>query len=111
MKGGGMSGLMKQAKQMQEQIQKAQEQLAEEEVTGQAGGGMVHVTVTCKYAVHQVNIDPSILKESDVEMAEDLITAAMNDALQKVEQRTQELMGELTSGMNLPAGLAEMFNK
>jgi hypothetical protein len=106
---GGMSGMMKQAKQLQEQMQQAQEQLANEEVTGQAGGGMVEVTLTCKYAVRGVNIDPSLLEDNDNEMVEDLVTAALNDALQKVEDRSQELMGGLTGGMDLPGGLGDML--
>jgi DNA-binding YbaB/EbfC family protein len=106
---GGMSGMMKQAKQLQEQMQQAQEQLAEEEVTGQAGGGMVEVTLTCKYAVRSVNIDPSLMEDNDNEMVEDLVAAALNDALQKVEDRSQELMGSLTGGMDLPGGLGDML--
>ncbi len=106
---GGMGGLMKQAKQMQEQMQKAQEQLAEEEVSGQAGGGMVQVTMTCKYSVRQVSIDPSLLEESDSEMLEDLVAAAMNDALGKVETRTQELMGGIAGGLGDIPGLGDML--
>ena len=106
---GGMSGMMKQAKQLQEQMQQAQEQLGNEEVTGQAGGGMVQVTMTCKYAVRGVQIDPSLLEDNDNEMVEDLVTAALNDALQKVEDRSQELMGGLTGGMDLPGGLGDML--
>ena len=106
---GGMGGMMKQVKQMQEQMQKAQEQLAEEEVTGQAGGGMVQVTMTCKYAVHQVSIDPSLMEDNDNEMVEDLVAAAMNDALGKVETRTQELMGDVTGGLGNIPGLGDML--
>lgn len=106
---GGMSGMMKQAKQLQEQMQQAQEQLGNEEVTGQAGGGMVQVTMTCKYSVRGVKIDPSLLEDNDSEMVEDLVTAALNDALQKVEDRSQELMGGLTGGMDLPGGLGDML--
>ncbi len=106
---GGMDGLMKQAKQMQEQMQKAQEQLAEEEVVGQAGGGMVQVTMTCKYAVRSVSIDPSLMEDNDNEMLEDLFAAAVNDALTKVESRSQELMGDITGGLgNLP-GLGNLL--
>jgi hypothetical protein len=104
-----MGGLMKQAKQMQEQMQKAQEQLADEEVTGQAGGGMVSVTMTCKYSVRQVKVDPSLLEDNDNEMLEDLIAAAMNDALTKAESRSQELMGDITGGMGNIPGLGDMF--
>ena len=106
---GGMGGMMKQVKQMQEQMQKAQEQLGEEEVTGQAGGGMVKVTMTGKYSVHQVNIDPSLLEDNDNEMVEDLVAAAMNDALGKVESRTQELMGDVTGGLGNIPGLGDML--
>ncbi len=106
---GGMDGLMKQAKQMQEQVQKAQEQLAEEEVTGQAGGGLVEVTMTCKYAVRGIHLDPSLLEDNDSEMLGDLLAAAMNDALTKVENRSQELLGDVAGGLgNLP-GLGDMF--
>lgn len=106
---GGMGGMMKQVKEMQEKVQKAQEQLAEEEVTGQAGGGMVEVTMTCKYSVRNVSIDPSLLEDNDNEMVEDLITAAMNDALQKVENRSQELMGDMTGGLGDIPGLGDML--
>ncbi|HKJ71387.1 MAG TPA: YbaB/EbfC family nucleoid-associated protein [Gammaproteobacteria bacterium] len=106
---GGMGGLMKQAKEMQEKMQKAQEQLAEEEVTGQAGGGMVSVTMTCKHAVRQVKIDPSLLEDNDSEMLEDLVAAAMNDALTKVENRSQELMGDMAGGLGNIPGLGDMF--
>ncbi|MFP4561062.1 MAG: YbaB/EbfC family nucleoid-associated protein [Thiohalorhabdus sp.] len=106
---GGMGGLMKQAKQMQEQMQKAQEQLADEEVIGQAGGGMVQVTMTCKYSVRKVTIDPSLMEENDAEMLEDLMAAAMNDALGKVETRTQELMGDITGGLGNIPGLGDML--
>ena len=106
---GGMGGLMKQAKQMQEQMQKAQEKLADEEVSGQAGGGMVQVTMTCKYSVRNVTIDPSLLEDNDAEMLEDLMAAAMNDALGKVESRTEELMGDITGGMGNIPGLGDMF--
>ena len=106
---GGMGGLMKQAKEMQEKMQQAQEQLADEEVTGQAGGGMVSVTMTCKYSVRQVKIDPSLLEDNDNEMLEDLTAAAMNDALTKVESRSQELMGDITGGMGNIPGLGDMF--
>ena len=106
---GGMGGMMKQVKQMQEQMQKAQEQLAEEEVTGQAGGGMVSVTMTCKYSVRQVKVDPSLLQDNDNEMLEDLIAAAMNDALTKVENRSQELMGDMAGGLGDIPGLGDML--
>lgn len=106
---GGMGGMMKQVKQMQEQMQKAQEQLAEEEVTGQAGGGMVSVTMTCKHSVRQVKIDPSLLEGNDNEMLEDLVAAAMNDALTKVETRSQELMGDLGGGLGDIPGLGDML--
>jgi nucleoid-associated protein EbfC len=104
---GGMAGLMKQAQQMQENMKKAQEQLATIEVEGQSGAGMVKIVMTCRYDVKRVNIDPGVLE--DKEMLEDLIAAAMNDAVRKVEATTQEKMAGFTAGMGLPPGLKLPF--
>ena len=104
---GGMAGLMKQAQQMQENMKKAQEQLATIEVEGQSGAGMVKIGMTCRYDVKRVNIDPGVL--DDKEMLEDLIAAAVNDAVRKVEVTTQEKMAGFTAGMGLPPGLKLPF--
>ncbi len=101
---GGIAGLMQQAQKMQERMQKAQEELAAKEVEGQSGAGMVKVTMTGKHAVKRVQIDPSLLAE-DRDMLEDLIVAAVNDAVHRVEVMTQEQMGGLTAGMQLPPGM------
>ena len=104
---GGLGGLMKQAQMMQENMKKAQEQLALIEVEGQAGGGMVKVVITCRNDVKRVSIDPSVM--DDKEMLEDLIAAAFNDAVRKAEVLTQEKMGSLTAGMQLPPGMKLPF--
>ncbi len=105
---GGIGGLMKQAQMMQENMKKMQEQLASVEVEGAAGAGMVKITMTCRYDVKRVNIDPSLLTD-DKDMLEDLVAAAMNDAVRKVESTSQEKMGSLTSGMGLPPGFKMPF--
>lgn len=105
---GGLGNLMKQAQKMQEDMAKAQEELAGMEVTGEAGGGLVSVVMTGKHAVSKVSIDPSLL-EDDRDMLEDLLTAAMNDAVQKVEDMTREHMGSVTQGMGLPPGFKMPF--
>ena len=104
---GGLGGLMKQAQQMQENMKKAQEQLGAVEVEGQSGGGMVKVTMTCHHDVKRVAIDASVM--DDREMLEDLIAAAMNDAVRKVEQTTQEKMAGFSAGLNLPPGMKLPF--
>ena len=104
---GGIAGLMKQAQQMQENMKKAQEQLALVEVEGQSGAGMVKVTMTCSHDVRRVMIDASVM--DDKEMLEDLVAAAMNDAMRKAEQVSQERMAGFTAGMNLPAGMKLPF--
>ena len=101
---GQLAGLMKQAQQMQENMKKMQEQLALIEVEGQSGAGLVKVTMTCKFAVKRVAIDPSLLGE-DKDMLEDLVAAAFNDAVAKAEAATQAKMAGFTSGLNLPPGL------
>ncbi|AOZ52283.1 YbaB/EbfC family nucleoid-associated protein [Chromobacterium vaccinii] len=103
----GIAGLMKQAQQMQENMKKAQEELALVEVEGQSGAGMVKVTMTCSHDVKRVAIDDSVL--DDKEMLEDLIAAAFNDAVRKVESTTQERMSGFTNGLNLPAGMKLPF--
>lgn len=106
--GGGLGNLMKQAQQMQESLKKAQEELANMEVTGQAGGGMVSVVMTGRHDVRKVHIEAELLGD-DKEMLEDLVAAAVNDAVHKVEQETQERMSGLTSGLNLPGGMKLPF--
>lgn len=98
---GGLGNLMKQAQMMQENLRKAQEELAKVEVVGQAGGGLVSITMTCRHDVRRVAIDPSLMKD-DKEVLEDLIAAAMNDAVRKAEKTSQERLGALTAGMNIP---------
>ncbi len=104
---GGIAGLMKQAQMMQENMKKAQEQLAQVEVEGQSGAGMVKVTMTCGHDVRRVAIDASVM--DDKEMLEDLVTAAVNDAMRRVEEVTKERMAGFTAGMNLPAGMKLPF--
>lgn len=98
---GGLGNIMKQAQAMQENLRKAQEELAKIEVTGTAGGGLVTILMTCRHDVRRVQIDASLLKD-DKEVLEDLIAAAMNDAVRKVEKTTQERMAGLTAGFNMP---------
>jgi hypothetical protein len=104
---GGIAGLMKQAQQMQENMKKAQEQLAHVEVEGQSGAGMVKVLMTCAHDVRRVTIDASVM--DDREMLEDLVAAALNDAMRRAEQASQERMAGFTSGLNLPAGMKLPF--
>ncbi len=99
-----LAGLMKQAQQMQDNMRKMQEQLATVEVEGQAGAGMVKVTMTCKHDVKRVAIDPSLLGD-DKDMLEDLVAAAFNDAVRKVEATVSEKMGAITAGLPLPPGM------
>jgi len=104
---GGIGNLMKQAQKMQADMQKAQEELASIEVTGQAGGGLVRVVMTCRHDVKRVNIDDSVL--DDKEMLEDLVAAAVNDAVRQVEKTVEERMSGLTAGMGLPGGFKLPF--
>jgi DNA-binding YbaB/EbfC family protein len=104
---GGIGNMMKQVQLMQQNMQKAQEQLAETEVEGVSGAGMVKVTMTCRNDVRRVQIDPAAM--DDKEMLEDLIAAAMNDAVRKAEATTQEKMGAVTQGMPLPPGMKMPF--
>ena len=106
---GQLAGLMKQAQAMQENLKKAQEELAFIEVTGEAGSGMVKILMTCKHQVKRVTIDPSLMGD-DKDMLEDLIAAAFNDGARKVEEATEAKMGKLTGGMpGLPGGLKLPF--
>ncbi|MEM7501828.1 MAG: YbaB/EbfC family nucleoid-associated protein [Pseudomonadota bacterium] len=105
---GGIGQLMKQAQQMQADMQKAQEEMAQLTVDGESGGGMVKLTMTCKHEVRSLDIDESLVGD-DREMLEDLIIAAFNDALRRVEQTVQERFAGVTSGLNLPAGLKLPF--
>ena len=99
---GNLAGLLQQAQKMQENLQQAQEELATIEVTGSAGGGMVEVTMNCRHEVRRVRIDPSI--SDDIEMVEDLVSAAVNDAVNRVANTTKEKMSGMTAGMPLPPG-------
>lgn len=101
---GQLSGLMKQAQQMQDNMKRVQEQLGSIEVEGQSGAGLVRVVMTCKYDLKRVNIDPSLLKD-DKEMLEDLVAAAVNDAVRKIESTVQDKMASVTAGMPLPPGM------
>ncbi|MGQ8366854.1 YbaB/EbfC family nucleoid-associated protein [Glaciecola sp. 1036] len=105
---GGMGNMMKQAQQMQERMKRAQDELASLEVTGEAGAGMVKVTMTCNHNVRRVEIDESLM-EDDKEMIEDLVAAAMNDAVRRVQETSQQKMSEVTGGMNLPPGFKMPF--
>lgn len=105
---GGMNALMKQAQEMQEKMQKMQEELANAEVTGQAGAGLVSIIMNGRHDVKRVTIDDSLMQE-EKEVLEDLIAAAVNDAVRKVEQNTQQQMSGLTSGMQLPPGFKMPF--
>lgn len=102
-------GLMGKAKEMQAKFQAMQEEIATMEATGQAGGGMVKVTITGKFEMKKLDIDPSLFKEDDVEILEDLIIAAHNDAKSKVEQSMQEKTRELTAGLPIPPGMKLPF--
>ena len=104
---GNIAQLMQQAQRMQENMQRVQEELAKAEVTGAAGGGMVSVTITGRMECRKVRIDPSVL--ADPEMAEDLVAAAFNDAVNKANAMSQEKMGAVTAGMPLPPGMKLPF--
>jgi len=101
---GGIGQLMKQAQKMQENLQKAQEELGNLEVTGESGGGMVRVTMTGKHEVRRIQLDPD-LPMDDRDMLEDLIAAGVNDAVRKVEQTIQDKFSGLAGGMSLPPGI------
>lgn len=97
----GLGNIMKQAQEMQEKMKAAQEELASIEIEGASGGDMVKVIMTCKYDVKRITIDP-VLMEDDKEILEDMVAAAVNDAVRKVEKTSQEKMSGLTSGLNIP---------
>ena len=105
---GQLAGLMKQAQQMQENMKRAQAELALLEVEGASGAGLVKVTMTCKHDVKRVVIDPSLLAD-DKDMLEDLVAAAFNAAVRKAEETSQEKMGKLTAGLPLPPGMKFPF--
>ena len=104
---GGLAGLMKQAQAMQDNMKKAQDQLAQIEVEGQSGAGMVKVVMTCSHDVRRVSIDPSVM--DDREMLEDLVAAAVNDAMRRGEALRKEKMAGFTAGLNLPPGFKLPF--
>jgi DNA-binding YbaB/EbfC family protein len=104
-----LAGLMKQAQQMQDNLKKAQEALAGVEVEGQSGAGLVKVVITCRNDVKRVTIDPSVLADGDKEMLEDLVVAAMNDALRRAEQTASERMSSVTAGLPMPPGFKMPF--
>ena len=105
---GGMGNIMKQAQQMQDKMQKLQEELAQMEVVGEAGAGLVKVTMTGGHSVRRVALDDSLL-EDDKELLEDLMAAAINDAVRRIEELNKTRMGELTGGMQLPPGFKMPF--
>ena len=105
---GNINNLMKQAQAMQANMQKAQAEIATIEVIGESGGGMVKITMTGKHEVKRVQIEPSVIGE-DREMLEDLIAAATNDAVHKIEAKVQEKMSSLTAGLQLPPGMKLPF--
>ena len=105
---GGLGDMMKKAQEMQENLQKAQADLANREVTGESGGGMVKVIMRGTHEINRVTIDPTLI-DSDVEMLEDLVAAAVNDAVHKVAKSNQEAMQEMTAGLNLPPGFKLPF--
>ena len=104
---GGIAGLMKQAQQMQENMKKMQDQIAAMEIEGESGAGMVRIIMTGKYEIRRVHIDPSVM--DDREMLEDLVAAAVNSAVHKVEATTSEKMSGFTAGLNLPPGMKMPF--
>ncbi|MFT5812883.1 MAG: DNA-binding YbaB/EbfC family protein [Psychroserpens sp.] len=105
---GGMGNLMKQAQEMQAKMAKAQEELAKMEVMGESGAGMVKVTMTGNHNVRRVAIDDSLMAD-DKDMLEDLVAAAMNDAVRRVEEQNKDKMGALTGGMQMPPGMKMPF--
>ena len=105
---GGLGNLMKQAQKLQQEMQRAQEEIANMEVTGEAGGGMVSVVMTGRHELRRVTIDPELFKD-DKEMVEDLVAAAVNDAVRKVERESQDKMSSMTTGLPLPPGMKMPF--
>ena len=106
---GGLGSMMKQAQKMQEDVQRAQAEIAQLEVTGESGGGLVAVTLNGQHDCKRVKIDPSLMEDDDQEMLEDLIAAAINDSVQKLAVETKSRMSNVTAGMNLPAGMKLPF--
>lgn len=106
--GEGLGDLMKQAQQMQEKMQKLQEEIAQTEVTGESGAGLVKITMTGRHDVRKVDIDSSLMTEAK-DVLEDLIAAAMNDAVRRAEKQQQEKMSSMTAGMPLPPGFKFPF--
>ncbi|AMG29745.1 nucleoid-associated protein, YbaB/EbfC family [Grimontia hollisae] len=106
---GGMGNLMKQAQLMQERMQKMQEEIANMEVTGEAGAGLVKVTITGSHSVRRVELDDSLMEEDEKEMLEDLIAAAFNDAARRIEEAQKEKMASVTGGMQMPPGFKMPF--
>jgi len=106
---GGLGNMMKQAQKMQEDMQRAQAEIAKLEVKGESGGGLVAVTLNGQHECKRVNIDPSLMEDDDQEMLEDLIAAAINDSVQKLAEETKTRMSGVTAGMNLPAGMKMPF--
>lgn len=104
----GMEDMMKQAQQMQEKMQKLQAEVQNTEVKGESGAGLVEVIMTGRHDVRKVTVDPSLLTE-DKEILEDLLAAAVNDAVRKIEAKSSDMMGSLTAGMGLPAGFKMPF--
>lgn len=104
----GLGDMMKQAQQMQENMQKMQEELANQEIEGQAAAGLVKIVMTGKHDVKRVDIDPSLMTE-DKTMLEDLLAAAVNDAVRRVEEQNREKLGELTGGLQMPPGFKMPF--
>ena len=105
---GGMGNMMRQAQKMQEDMQKAQEEIANMEVEGQSGGGMVKVVMNGRHELRKVELDASLMSD-DKEMIEDLVAAAVNDAVRKIEQQSSERMSGVTAGLNLPGGMKLPF--
>ena len=103
-----LAGLMKQAQAIQDNMKKAQDELASIEVEGQSGAGLVKVVMTCKHDVKRITIDPSLLAD-DKDMLEDLVAAAFNDGVRRAEDVSQEKMGKLTAGMPMPPGMKFPF--
>ena len=104
---GNIAGLMQQAQKMQEEMERARKELEQLEVTGEAGGGLVKVTMDGRHAARRVKVDPSLVE--DVEMLEDVLTAAINDAVNRIAEANEEKMGNLTSGLPLPPGFKLPF--
>lgn len=106
---GGMNTLMKQAQQMQQKMQQMQEEIAKLEVTGESGAGLVTVTINGVYHCRSVGVDPSLLREDDTDLLEDLIAAAFNDATRRIAEIKQEKMVSISNGIQLPSGFPMQF--